>query len=141
MSNQRGAGRRRPRRRTRVPSQRQLRAAELIRHVLAEVLTLEEIHHKELESVTITVTEVTISSDLRRADCFIMPLGGRNTDGILVALREVAPWISGQVARRVRLKFAPQLTFRIDDTFDQAENIRRLLRRPDVAPDLVDPKG
>ena len=140
MSNRRGAGRRQSRRRVRVPSQRQLRAAELIRHVLAEVLTLEEIHHKELEGVTITVTEVVMSSDLRQADCFIMPLGGRNAHNILAALREVGPWISGQVARRVRLKFAPRLTFRIDDSFDQAENIRSLLRRPDVAPDLIRPK-
>ena len=134
MSNRRGASHNRSGRKARVPSQRQLRAAELVRHVLVEVLKLEKIHHKELIGVTITVTEVAMSSDLRKANCYIMPLGGRNADKILAALRKVSSWIGGQVARRVRLKFAPQLIFYLDDSFDNADKIRRLLLRHDLSP-------
>ena len=80
MSNRRGTNRQRSRRGARPPSQRQLRAAELIRHILAEILTLEEIHHKELNGVIITITEVAMSPDLRQANCYIIPLGGQNAD-------------------------------------------------------------
>ena len=76
MSNRRSSRRQRQSRGTTVPSQRQLRAAELVRHVLAEIFTLEEIRHKELTGVAITVTEVAISPDLRQANCYIIPLGG-----------------------------------------------------------------
>tara|TARA_B100002003_G_scaffold160184_1_gene148676 strand:+ start:57 stop:524 length:468 start_codon:yes stop_codon:yes gene_type:complete len=125
------------RERARGPSQRQLRAGELIRHAVAEVLTREEIHHDDLRGVAVTVTEVSMSPDLRLATCFIMPLGGRNTDKVLTALNKTAPWLSGQVAGRVRLKFAPRLRFKIDQSFDHADHIDRLLKRGDVAPDLA----
>ncbi len=125
------------RERARGPSQRQLRAGELIRHAVAEVLTREEIHHEDLSGVAVTVTEVSMSPDLRQATCFIMPLGGKDTDKVLAALHLTGPWLSGQVARRVRLKFAPRLRFRIDQSFDNADHIGRLLRRGDVAPDLT----
>ena len=136
MSNGRGSARKRSNGGTRVPSQRQLRAAELIRHVLAEIFSLEEIHHKELIGVVITVTEVTISTDLRNANCYVVPLGGKNADKILAALKVVSPWIGGQVARRVRLKFAPKLTFHIDDSFENAEKIQQLLRRHEITTNI-----
>ncbi|MDE0942620.1 MAG: 30S ribosome-binding factor RbfA [Alphaproteobacteria bacterium] len=130
----------------RGPSQRQLRAGELIRHAVAEVLTREEIHHEDLIGVTITVTEVALSPDLRQATCYIMPLGGKNTDKILQALKDTGGWIGGQVAKRVSLKYAPRLHFRVDGSFDNAAHVQGLLKRSDVAPDLVsdqntDPSG
>ena len=77
------------------PSQRQLRAGELVRHALAEVITREEIRHEDLAAVAITVTEVALSPDLRQATCYIMPLGGKDTDKILKALHSVSPWLGG----------------------------------------------
>lgn len=123
--------------RARVPSQRQLRAGELIRHALAEVLIREEVRHEDLAQVAVTVTEVSMSPDLRQANCFIMPLGGRDTDKVLAALHQIGPWLSGQVAKRVRLKFAPRLRFRIDESFDNADRIGQLLHRGGVAADLA----
>jgi ribosome-binding factor A len=131
------ASQRESRNRARSPSQRQLRAGELIRHAVAEVLTREEIHHEDLAGVAVTVSEVSMSPDLRQATCFIMPLGGKDTDKVLAALHHTGPWLSGQVARRVRLKFAPRLRFQIDQSFDNADHIGRLLKRGDVAPDLA----
>lgn len=132
------ASQRESRERARGPSQRQLRAGELIRHAVAEVLTREEIHHEDLSGVAVTVTEVSMSPDLRQATCFIMPLGGKDTDKVLAALHLTGPWLSGQVAGRVRLKFAPRLRFQVDRSFDNADHIGRLLLRSDVAPDLAE---
>ncbi len=137
MAKHRDPGHRDSRQRARGPSQRQLRAGELVRHAVAEVLTREEIHHEDLAGVAITVTEVALSPDLRQATCYIMPLGGKDTDKILKALHRVGAWLGGQVAKRVSLKFAPRLHFRIDGSFDNASHINDLLRRGDVAPGLV----
>ena len=131
------ASQREYRERARGPSQRQLRAGELIRHAVAEVLTREEIHHEDLSGVAVTVTEVSMSPDLRQATCFIMPLGGKDTEKVLAALHITGPWLSGRVAGRVRLKFAPRLRFEIDQSFDNADHIGRLLQRSDVASDLA----
>ncbi len=137
MAKHRDPGHRDSRQRARGPSQRQLRAGELVRHAVAEVLTREEIHHEDLAGVAITVTEVALSPDLRQATCYIMPLGGKDSDKILKALHRIRPWMGGQVAKRVSLKFSPRLHFRIDGSFDNASHINDLLRREDVAPDLV----
>jgi len=137
MAKHRDMGHRDPRQRARGPSQRQLRAGELVRHALAEVPTREEIHHEDLAGVAITVTEVALSTDLRQATCYIMPLGGKDTDKILKALHRVGPWLGGQVAKRISLKFAPRLHCRIDGSFDNASHIDDLLRREDVASGLV----
>ena len=125
------------RERVRGPSQRQLCAGELIRHALAEVLTREEVHDEDLADVAITITEVSMSPDLRQAACYIMPLGGKEAAKVLAALHRTAPWLSGQVAKRVHMKYAPRLQFRIDESFDNADHIGNLLRRGDVAPDLA----
>ena len=137
MASHRNSGSPNSRRGMRVPSQRQLRAGELVRHVVVEVLTREEIHHEVLAGVAITVTEVAMSPDLRQATCYIMPLGGQDADEVLAALNKVGRWVGGQVARRVHLKFSPRLKFCIDDSFDNADHIQQLLRRNDVAPDLT----
>lgn len=118
------------------PSQRQLRAGELIRHALSEVLSREELHDEELTGVSITVTEVRMSPDLRQATCFVMPLAGRDSEQVLSALKRRSAWLSGQVARRVELKFAPRLHFATDHSFDEAARIEALLHRPDVRGDL-----
>lgn len=138
MARQRDSKHQDSRQQPRGPSQRQLRAGELIRHAVAEVLTREKIHHEDLAGVAVTVTEVGMSPDLRQATCYIMPLGGKDADKVLKALHKSGPWLSGQVARRVSLKFTPRLHFRIDGSFDNADHIQQLLRRSDVAPDLRD---
>lgn len=123
--------------RSKGPSQRQLRAGELIRHALSEVLSREELHDEELAGVSITVTEVRMSPDLRQATCFVMPLAGRDSELVLTALKRCGAWLSGQVARRIELKFAPRLHFAVDHSFDEAARIEALLHRPDVRNDLA----
>jgi ribosome-binding factor A len=118
------------------PSQRQLRAGELVRHALADVLTREEIHDPELAGRSITVSEVRMSPDLKVATCFVLPLGGAQSGMVVRALDRVAPWLAAQVSRRITLKFTPRLRFRLDDSFDEAEHIEHLLHRADVARDL-----
>ena len=119
------------------PSQRQLRAAELLRHALAEILSRGEVHDPILEGHMITVPEVRMSPDLRSATIFVMPLGGRDEEQVLAALERNKRFLRGEIARRVNLKFAPDIRFRIDDRFDEAERIERLLRRPEVRRDLA----
>ena len=118
-------------------TQRQLRVGELVRQALSEILTRGEIRDPALQNVVITVSEARASADLRHAVCFVVPLGGRNTDAVVAALNRNAAWLSGQVARRVQLKFAPRLSFKADQSFDQADRIGVLLRRGDVAADLA----
>lgn len=120
----------------RGPTQRQLRVGELVRQALSEILTRGEIRDPALHDVAITVSEARASPDLRHAVCFVVPLGGRDTPVVVAALNRNAAWLSGQVARRVQLKFAPRLSFKADESFDQAERIDSLLRRRDVAADL-----
>lgn len=118
------------------PSQRQLRVGELVRHALADVLTRGEAQDEVLASHPVTVPEVRMSPDLRLATVYVMPLGGRDQQAVLAALERNKKYLRGEVVRRVNLKFAPELRFRIDDRFDEAERIDRLLRSPEVARDL-----
>ena len=119
-----------------MPSQRQLRVGELIRHAMAEMLVRGDVHDPVLEGHLVTVPEVRMSPDLRLATIFIMPLGGRDEDDVLAALERNKRYLRGEIAHRVNLKFAPDIRFRIDDRFDEAERIEKLLRSPDVARDL-----
>ncbi len=118
------------------PSQRQLRVGEVVRHTVAEVLTRGDVHDPVLAGHLITVPEVRMSPDLRLATIFVMPLGGRDTDKVLSALERHARYLRGIIARRVNLKFAPDIQFRLDDRFDEAERIEKLLRSPSVKRDL-----
>lgn len=120
---------------------RQLRVGELVRQALAEVLSRAAIRDPVVDQATITVTEVRATPDLRRATCYVMPLGGEQAPEVIAGLERLAPWLSGQVARRVRLKFAPSLSFRLDPSFDEADRIAALLRRPEVARDLGHDQG
>lgn len=117
-------------------SQRQLRVGELIRHEIADMLIRGEVHDPVIETHMITVPEVRMSPDLRLATIYVMPLGGRDAKGVLDALERNKRYMRGEIARRVNLKFAPEIRFRIDDRFDEAERIEKLLRTPVVQRDL-----
>jgi ribosome-binding factor A len=117
-------------------SQRQLRVGELIRHELAAMLTRGEVHDPVIETHMITVPEVRMSPDLRLATIYVMPLGGRDAKDVLDALDRNKRYVRGEIARRVSLKFAPEIRFRIDERFDEVERIEKLLRTPVVQRDL-----
>jgi ribosome-binding factor A len=117
-------------------SQRQLRVGELIRHELADMLSRGDIHDAVVEAHMITVPEVRMSPDLRLATIYVMPLGGRDEERVLEALDRNKKYVRGEIARRVNLKFAPDIRFRIDERFDEAERIEKLLRTPEVRRDL-----
>ena len=117
-------------------SQRQLRVGELIRHELADLLARGEVHDPIIEGHMITVPEVRVSADLRLATIYVMPLGGRDAKDVIDALVRNSRYVRGEIARRVNLKFAPEIRFRIDDRFDEAERIEKLLRTPAVQRDL-----
>jgi len=118
-------------------SQRQLRVGELIRHELAGMLSRGDIHDPVVEKHMITVPEVRMSPDLRLATIYIMPLGGRDEQEVLDALERNKKYVRGEISRRVNLKFAPEVRFRLDERFSEAERIEKLLRTPAVQRDLT----
>jgi ribosome-binding factor A len=118
------------------PSQRQLRVGELIRHAIAEVLARGDVPDPVLSSHPITVPEVRMSPDLRLATAYVMPLGGRDQKAVMEALERNRKQLRTEVVRKVNLKFAPDVRFLIDERFDEAERIEKLLRSPEVARDL-----
>jgi ribosome-binding factor A len=117
-------------------SQRQLRVGELIRHELADMFSRGDVHDPVIENHMITVPEVHMSADLRLATIYIMPLAGRDATAVLEALERNKRYMRGEISRRVNLKFAPEIRFRIDERFDEAERIEKLLRTPVVRRDL-----
>ncbi|MSP04413.1 MAG: 30S ribosome-binding factor RbfA [Acetobacteraceae bacterium] len=119
-----------------APSQRQLRVAEEIRHVLASVFARNEFRDPDLVTATITVTEVRVSPDLRRATAFVARLGRTDIDTLLPALKRTAPYLRGQVAHALRLRVVPEISFYPDHTLEEAAKISRLLHAPKVARDL-----
>ena len=121
------------------PSQRQLRVGELVRHALAEMLSRGEIHDDVLASHVVTVSEVRMAPDLRLATIYIMPLGGKDLAPVLEALERNRKYIRGEVAHAVNLKFAPEIRFVADETFDEVRRIDEILRSPKVAQDLKKP--
>ena len=118
-------------------SQRQLRVGEAVRHAIADILAHGSVHDPDLEGHIITVPEVRMSPDLKLATIYVMPLGGRNTDIVIAALERNRKFLRGEIARRVNLKFAPDIRFRVDERFDEAERIEKLLRTPAVQRDLA----
>ncbi|HYM03253.1 MAG TPA: 30S ribosome-binding factor RbfA [Stellaceae bacterium] len=119
------------------PSQRQLRVGEELRHVLARVLQRGELRDPALQDVTVTVTEVRVSPDLKNATAYVMPLGGRHTAEVIAGLTRSAGYLRSQVARDVPLRSAPSLVFALDTSFDHASRINELLHRPEVERDLA----
>jgi ribosome-binding factor A len=118
------------------PSQRQLRVGELIRHAIAEMLTRGEIHDDVLAAHVITVPEVRMSPDLRLATIYVMPLGGEDTGAVLAALERHKRYIRGEVAEAINLKFAPDIRFAADESFEEADRIDQLLASEKVRRDL-----
>ncbi len=118
-------------------SQRQLRVGEAVRHAIADILAHGSVHDPDLEGHIITVPEVRMSPDLKLATIYVMPLGGRDTDIVIAALERNKKFLRGEVAQRVNLKFAPDVRFRVDERFDEAERIEKLLRTPAVQRDLA----
>lgn len=124
------------RNRSRPPSQRQLRVGETLRHALAEVMERTAFNDPDLSGVSITVTEVDPSPDLKQATVFVMRLGGGDMKTVLKGLGRVKSFLRREVSKRVTLRYVPDLKFRADTTFDEAQHINDLLHRPDVARDL-----
>ena len=118
------------------PSQRQLRVAEEIRHVLSGLFARTEFRDPDLAGEQITVTEVRIGPDLKRATAFVARLGRPDVDALLPALRRATPFLRAHVAHALRLKFAPDLSFQPDTALEYATKIDRLLHSPDVERDL-----
>jgi ribosome-binding factor A len=117
-------------------SQRQLRVGELVRHAMAEMLTRGEVHDPVIEGHLITVPEVRMTADLRLATIYVMPLAGRDAEEVVAALERNKKFLRGEIAHRVNLKFAPDIRFRVDERFAEAERIDKLLRSPAVKRDL-----
>ncbi len=119
-----------------APSQRALRIGEVIRHALAEILSRGEVRDEVLTSHAVTVPEVKMSPDMRLATAYVMPLGGRDVGPVLEALERHRRYIKGEVARRINLRYAPDIRFRRDETFEEASRIETLLRSEKVRRDL-----
>ena len=116
------------------PSQRQLRAGELVRHALADILR--EADFADLNGASVTVTEVRLSPDFRHANCFIQPLGGENIPEVVAAMNRHAGYLRGRLGRLVDMKFTPDLRFHHDQSFEAAERMNRLFESPEVRRDL-----
>lgn len=118
------------------PSQRQLRVGELIRRTLSEVLARAEVHDPELNRLSITVGEVRTSPDLKIATAYVLPLGGQGQEDVLELLARNRSELRRMVAKKLTLKFSPELRFRIDETFDRMDDTRRMFSQDTVKRDL-----
>ncbi|WP_185968420.1 30S ribosome-binding factor RbfA [Paracoccus sp. M683] len=118
------------------PSQRQLRVGELIRRTLSDVLMRADVHDPDLNRHSITVSEVKASPDLKVATAYVLPLGGRDAQDALVALRRNAPELRHHIAKAMTLKYAPQLRFVLDETFDRMDDTRRMFADERVRRDV-----
>ena len=118
------------------PSQRQLRVGEMLRHALAEVLRENEIRDSELEGVSVTITQVKPSPDMRYATVYCAPLGGQNAGPIIAALNRHKGFLRGQMGHMITTKFTPDLRFLEDQSFAEAEKIENLLKSERVRRDL-----
>ena len=124
----------------RGPSQRQLRAGELVRHALVEIMREEDLDDPALSGAPVTITEVRVSPDLRHAVCFIQPLGGENAAEVVAAMNRASKFFRGRLGRMIDLRATPELKFLHDETFDAAEHMSRLFEDPKVRQDLDAPE-
>ncbi len=118
------------------PSQRQLRVGELIRRTLADVLARGDVHDPDLNRLSITVGEVRTSPDLRVATAYVLPLGGKGREDVLKILARNKGELRRVVSKKLALKFAPDLRFQLDETFDRMDDTRRMLSQDAVRRDL-----
>ncbi len=122
-------------------SVRLLKVGEQVRHVMSELLTRQMVHDEVLTARAVSVTEVRMSPDLRHATVFIKPLLGADEEIVLKALRTNTAYFQKEVAGKLKLRFAAKLKFLPDESFDEAERIEKLLRKPEVVRDLGEPEG
>ncbi|ODS01700.1 ribosome-binding factor A [Methyloceanibacter superfactus] len=123
---------------SRAPSQRQLKVGELIRHALAEIFTRGEVMDEVVSKHSLTVPEVRMTPDLKLATAYVMPLGGGEAEEVVAHLEKHKRFLRGEMAKRVNLKFMPELRFRVDVSFEASSRIDELLASPQVARDLDD---
>ena len=119
------------------PSQRQLRVGEVLRHALAEILNRNEIRDPDLDGISVTITQVKPSPDMRYATVYCAPLGGKNTAPVIAALNRHKGFLRGQMGHMISIKFTPDLRFVEDQSFAEAEKIENLLKLPQVQRDLM----
>lgn len=119
------------------PTQRQLRAGELTRHALVEILREEDITDPAMDGVSVTVTEVRMSPDLRHATVFVEPLGGGHAPEVVDALNRHSKFLRGRLGRSIDMKFTPDLRFLHDESFNEAARMNRLFDDPKVRRDLT----
>ena len=118
------------------PSQRQLRVGELIRRALSEILMQGIIHDPDLNRISVTVSEVTASPDLKIATAYVCPLGGEGGEDLIALLAKNKSEIRRSISKKLTLKYTPDLRFRIDETFDRMDETRRLFSQDNVKRDL-----
>ena len=123
------------------PNQRMLRVGELVRHALAAMFARGEIEDDALRGAVITVPEVRMTPDLKIANAYVMPLGGLHAEEIVAALNRHRKFVRGRVAPQINMKYAPEVRFFVDDTFEEASRIDALLRSDKVQRDLDDEDG
>ena len=123
------------------PSQRMLRVGELVRHALAALFARGEVEDDLLRDVVVTVPEVRMTPDLKIANAYVMPLGGLHAEEIVAALNRHRKFVRGRVAPQINMKYAPEVRFFVDDTFEEASRIDALLRSDKVQRDLDDEDG
>ena len=121
------------------PSQRQLRVGEMLRHALAEVLRENDIRDPDLEGVSVTITQIKPSPDMRYATVYCEPLGGENAKEIVAALNRHKGFLRGEMGRLISMKFTPDLRFVEDEFFAEAQKIETILKSPEVQRDLSSP--
>ena len=118
------------------PSQRQLRVGEMLRHALAEILNRNEIRDPDLDGVSVTITQVKPSPDMRYATVYCEPLGGENAKAIVAALNKHKGFLRGEMGHRIAIKFTPELRFVEDESFAEALKIENILKSERVSRDL-----
>jgi ribosome-binding factor A len=118
------------------PTQRQLRAGELVRHALVDILRHESFADPALAGAVVTISEVRVSPDLKHALCFVEPLGGKEATAVIAALNRVSRFLRGRLGASIEMKFTPELKFVHDESFDAADHIGRLLDDPRVRRDV-----
>ena len=118
------------------PSQRQLRVGELVRRALSEILLQGTIHDPDLNRISVTVSEVTASPDLKIATAYVCPLGGQGAEDLIALLSKNKSEIRRSISKKLTLKYTPELRFRIDATFDRMDETRRLFSQENIKRDL-----
>ena len=134
-------------RRGAVPTQRQLKVGEELRHALVRIVERAHFHDPDLAGASITVTEVRVGPDLRTATAFVMPLGGRHMERVVAALNRAAGYFRREIGNEIVLRYVPEVAFAPDTSFDYSTRIDEILQRPEVArdlpgrPDVPGPRG